>query len=159
MTDKILIRPIKENEIMLLTDFIYEAIFQRNSYNLVSRTIIQKPEVYCYIDRFGTKADDKALVAVVDGVIVGAVWVRCIDGYGHIQKGVPEFAISLYPEYRNKGIGTKLMKEMLKVLKSLGYRKTSLAVQKENYAYKMYLKVGFRTISETNEEYIMVCDL
>ena len=32
----------------------------------------------------------------------------------------------------------------------------SLSVQKANYAYKMYLKAGFRIVRETDEEYIMV---
>lgn len=159
MIDNLVIRPIKENEIMLLTDFIYEAIFQKDKSHLVSRTIIQKPEVFAYIDGFGKKSDDIALVAVVNKVVVGAVWVRCIDGYGHLEKGVPEFAISLYPEFRHLGIGTKLMKEMLIELKNRGYKKTSLAVQKENYAVRMYSKVGFKKVKETDEEYIMICNL
>lgn len=62
-------------------------------------------------------------------------------------------------EYRGKGIGTKLMETMLKILKDKGYKKTSLAVQKDNYAVKMYKKVGFKIIDENEQEYIMVCDL
>ena len=33
------------------------------------------------------------------------------------------------------------------------------AVQKENYAVKMYKKAGFKTVNENDEEFIMVCDL
>lgn len=40
--------------------------------------------------------------------------------------------------------------------KLLGYVKVSLAVQKDNYALKMYLSVGFQIIDENQEEYIMV---
>jgi len=82
-----------------------------------------------------------------------------INGYGHVEKDVPEFAISLYKPYRGKGIGTKLMEEMLQLLRRKGYKKASLAVQKENYAYKMYQKVGFYVIDQNAEEYIMCCDL
>lgn len=39
--EKMNIRPIKNNEIILLTDFLYEAIFQKDANNLVPRTIIQ----------------------------------------------------------------------------------------------------------------------
>lgn len=35
----------------------------------------------------------------------------------------------------------------------------SLAVQKANYAVRMYEKVGFRTVDENDEEFIMVCEL
>ena len=48
---------------------------------------------------------------------------------------------------------------MLSELKSRGYKRTSLAVQKANYAVKMYKKVGFSVIDENDEEYIMVCEL
>jgi len=48
---------------------------------------------------------------------------------------------------------------MLKLLKNKGYKKTSLAVQKDNYAVKMYKNVGFRIVDENEQEYIMICDL
>ena len=35
----------------------------------------------------------------------------------------------------------------------------SLAVQKANYAVRMYEKAGFKTVDENEEEYIMICDL
>lgn len=51
------------------------------------------------------------------------------------------------------------MKRMLDLLKQNGYKQTSLAVQKANYAVKMYKNVGFYTIDENDEEYIMICKL
>ena len=52
-----------------------------------------------------------------------------------------------------------MMKRMLPELKAEGYPKTSLAVQKANYAVKMYKNVGFEIVGENEEEYIMVCVL
>ena len=54
------------------------------------------------------------------------------------------------------GIGTALMTKMLKHLKRLNYPRASLAVQKENYAIKMYRKVGFEIVDENEQEYIMI---
>lgn len=51
------------------------------------------------------------------------------------------------------------MRAMLAKLKELGYAQTSLAVQKDNYAVKMYSQVGFEIIDENQEEYIMICKL
>ena len=51
------------------------------------------------------------------------------------------------------------MKTMLNRLKKAGYRKASLAVQKENYAVKMYKNVGFTVVDENDTEYIMLCEL
>jgi ribosomal protein S18 acetylase RimI-like enzyme len=52
-----------------------------------------------------------------------------------------------------------MIKEMLALLKEKGYKQASLAVQKANYAVRMYEKVGFRTVNENEEEYIMLCEL
>lgn len=81
------------------------------------------------------------------------------EGIGHIDDSIPSFAISLYKDFRGQGIGTALMKEMLTLLRKRGYKKASLSVQKANYAYTLYLKVGFTVLDENEEEYIMVCDL
>ena len=105
---------------------------------------------------FGESKDDWGLAAEVDGKIVGAVWVRIMNDYGHIDDETPSLAISLYKEYRGFGIGTAMMKEILALLKSHGYSRVSLSVQKDNYAAKMYLKIGFEIVRENEEEYIMV---
>ncbi len=144
---------------MLLTEFLYEAIFQQDGSTLVPRTIIQEPAIWLYVEGFGTKKDDHCLVAEIDKKIVGAAWVRCVKGFGQIDETAPELAISIYSEYRGRGIGTQLMKEMLELLKSKGYVKTSLAVQKDNYAVKMYQNVGFEISTQNEDEYIMVCEL
>jgi len=99
---------------------------------------------------------DKALVAEIGNKVVGAVWVRIMNDYGHVDDNTPSFAISLYKEYRGFGIGTGLMRRMLALLKDCGYKKASLAVQKANYAVKMYLHAGFEIMDENEEEYIMV---
>ncbi len=150
------IRPIQKNEIMLLTEFIYEAIFQKDPQLPVSRTIIQDPSIWIYIDAFGTKKDDYALVAIQDEKIIGAVWVRCIKAFDQVEDDVPIFSLSVYPEYRKKGVGTQLMKKMLEYLKLNGYSTASLAVQKENYAAQLYLRLGFEISFENAEEYIMI---
>ena len=150
------IRQIKENEYGVLEDFLYEAIFIPNGVLPPPKEIINRPELQVYIADFGKRKGDMGLVAEADNKIVGAVWVRIMNDYGHIDNETPSFAISLYKEYRNYGIGTALMKEMLKALAQAGYKQTSLAVQKENYAVKMYLNVGFTVFDENEEEYIMI---
>lgn len=152
---KYIIREMFVNEHPLLADFLYEAIFQRDERNLLPKTIIQEPSLKIYIENFGSKEDDHCLCAEVNKKIVGAVWVRNISGFGNVGDNTPEFAISLFKKYRGHGIGTELMKQMLKLLKNKGYKKVSLAVQKENYALRMYHNVGFKTIDENMEEFIM----
>lgn len=152
------IREIRENEYPILADFLYEAIFIPKGAKKPPKSIIEQPELQVYIADFG-KSDDWCFVTEVKGKIVGAVWVRIMDDYGHIDDEIPSLAISLYEEYRNLGIGTALMRNMLQFLKEKGYKQTSLSVQKVNYAVNMYLKLGFEVVDENDEEYIMVCKL
>lgn len=142
-------------EYPLLSDLLYEAIFIPDGIKPPPRDIIASPELQIYIERFGTSKDDFALVAEIERKIVGAVWVRIMNDYGHIDDETPSLAISLHKEYRGKGLGTNMMKEMLSLLKTHGYKHVSLSVQKANYAAEMYRKIGFKIVSENKEEWIM----
>lgn len=154
-----MIRRLQDSEAELLRDFLYEAIFIPEGIAPPPREIIEQPELKLYYDGFGKGKADNAIVAEEDGKVVGAVWTRIMNDYGHVDEDTPSFAISLYKEYRGRGIGTKLMQEMLALLRSQGYKQASLAVQKANYAVKMYEKVGFEIVDENEEEFIMVCKL
>lgn len=153
------IREIRKNEYKLLDNFLYEAIFIPNGIEKPPKKIINNKELQVYIENFGADKDDNCLVAEYNNKIIGACWTRIMNDYGHIDNETPSFAISLYEDYRGKGIGTTLMLKMLDLLRKKGYKQASLAVQKENYAVKMYKKVGFKTINENREEYIMICEL
>lgn len=152
------IREIRKSEYLVLSDFLYEAVFIPKGMDKPPRSIIEKPELQVYIADFG-KADDWCLVAETRQKIVGAVWARIMNDYGHIDDKTPSLAISLYEEYRGLGIGTALMKAMLLLLKDKKYKQASLSVQKQNYAADMYRNTGFEVVDENEEEYIMVCKL
>ncbi len=153
------IREIRPGEIPLLNDFLYEAIYIPEGVAAPPRSIIENEDLQVYVRDFGKKANDRCRVAEVDGKIVGAVWTRVMDDYGHIAEGIPSLAISLYKDYRRQGIGTKLLREMLQLLQRDGYPQVSLSVQKANFAFRMYQKAGFEVQKETEEEYLMVCRL
>ncbi len=149
------IRLIQQDEIGLLKDFLYHAIYIPKGAFPPPREIINEEALQVYIKEFGTKPDDHCFVAEVGGKVVGAVWVRIMEDYGHIDDETPSFAISLEPAYRHQGIGSSLMKTMLSHLAQCGYQAASLSVQKENYAARMYQTLGFEIIAEHEEEYIM----
>ena len=143
-----LIRELKQDESKVLDTFLYEAIFIPEGVSAPSKDIVNQPDLQVYVKDFGKNKGDLCLVAQVGDKIVGAVWVRIMNDYGHIDNETPSFAISLLKEYRNYGIGTELMKQMLTKLKLEGYKPASLSVQKMNYAVRMYRKIGFEIIDE-----------
>lgn len=153
------IRELRSDEAYILKDFLYEAIFIPEGEVPPDRSIVERPELKVYYEDFGKDPADLCIVAEDNGKITGAVWTRIMDDYGHVDDDTPSFAISLYKEYRGRGTGTRLMTAMLDLLRAKGYRRASLAVQKENYAVRMYEKVGFRIVDEDQSEYIMVCEL
>lgn len=153
------IRPIVSSEYIFLDDFLYDAIFIPEGVTPPEKSIIQQPELQKYITDFGKDNGDYCLVAEVDNALVGAVWVRIMDDYGHVDDDTPSLSISVKSPYRQKGIGTALMKEMPSLLETEGFQQVSLSVQKANYASKMYLKLGFEIIKTNEEDYIMICKL
>ncbi|MDO4795567.1 MAG: GNAT family N-acetyltransferase [Brachymonas sp.] len=149
------IRELKSCEIPLLDEFLYEAIFIPEGAQAPPRDIVKHPDLQKYVADFGKK-DDVCYVAEVEGKVVGAVWTRMINDYAHVDDETPSLSISLLKEYRNLGIGTALMKQIILTLKGRGYRQVSLSVQKANPAVRMYEKLGFEVARENEEDCIMI---
>ena len=156
-------RFFKPDDLPLLEDLLYEAIFQPEGAKPLPRDIIKKPEINNYIKDFGKKKGDFCIFAKFYEETVGAAWIRILDGeikgYGNIDSETPELAIAVFKKYRNLGIGTGLMLQLIEMIANKTYKQLSLSVQKENYAVKMYQKLGFEIVSENEYDYIMVLKL
>ena len=148
------IRKLRQEEIHILDEFLYEAIFIPEGTKAPPKEIIKEPELQVYVADFGEKKDDICYVAEISGKIAGAIWCRIMDDYGHVNEDTPSLAISVLEEFRRCGIGTALMQQMLTALKQQGYPQVSLSVQKANYAARMYEKLGFEIVEDKEEEYI-----
>lgn len=159
---QVLIRPINPEETHQLKDFLYEAIYLPEGAEPIPRFVVELPHLRVYYEDFGRRGDH-CLVAECDGQLVGAVWTRLLTGdskgYGYVDDETPELAIALYKKYRSGGVGTVLMTAMLQLLKAQGYKKTSLAVKKENFAAKLYLGLGYQIVHEDADEVVMVYEL
>ncbi|WP_417088235.1 GNAT family N-acetyltransferase [Eubacterium maltosivorans] len=155
----IMIREIRETEIPMLKDFLYEAVFIPPGAEAPPRAVVDTPELQVYVRDFGRQAADLGLVAEVDGKVIGAVWARIMEDYGHIDARTPSLAIALFKAYRGLGIGTELMRAMFTRLAEKGWGQVSLSVQKLNGAVRLYRRLGFKVADENSEEYIMVKEL
>ena len=147
-----------------LPEFLYQAIYIPEGVDPPLRNVINDPEIFIYIKDFGTQPGDLGVVAEQNGQIIGAAWTRIIPAYGHINNETPELAISILPEFRGYGIGTKLMKKLFDVLRENGYRQTSLSVQKDNPAVRFYQRLGYEISGERidhagHEDYLMMKEL
>ena len=109
------IREMKKQERILLNEFLYEVTFIPEGMQAPKRNIINQPELQVDVADLEDKKDDICFVAEVEKIVIGAVWGRDMDDYGHVEEGIPSFAISLYKEYRGYGMGTEFMKKCLKI--------------------------------------------
>jgi ribosomal protein S18 acetylase RimI-like enzyme len=157
------VREIKPADYPAFEDFLYHAIFIPEGEAMPPREIIFEPEIYVYIKDFG-KESDCGVVAEADGRIVGAAWTRIIPAYGHIDKNTPELAISVLPGYRGRNTGMAMVEKLFELLRERGYKRTSLSVQQNNPAVRLYKRLGYKITDEKldhagHEDYIMIKEL
>jgi ribosomal protein S18 acetylase RimI-like enzyme len=158
------VRAMREPDHVCLPEFLYQAVFVPKGANPPPRSIINDPEMSLYIKGFGARRGDVGVVAEQNGQVVGAAWTRIIPSHGHVDSETPELAISLLPEFRGYGAGTKMMEKLFAVLRENGYAQTSLSVQKDNPALRFYERLGYKVKSdETNrgghDGFIMIKEL
>ena len=147
-----------------LPEFLYQSIFIPSGVKPPPKSIINEPEIFLYIKDFGTYTGDFGVVAEQNGQVIGAAWTRIIPGYGHVSDETPELAVSVMPEFRGHKTGERLIKKLFGILRRNGYKKTSLSVQKNNPALRLYKRLGYEITEEKfdhagNEDYIMMKEL
>jgi ribosomal protein S18 acetylase RimI-like enzyme len=65
----------------------------------------------------------------------------------HIQNDIPELAMAVIPNYRGKGIGSKLLTRFLTVAKQNGIQQINLSCRTDNEAaIRLYERHGFTKI-------------
>ena len=130
----IIYRQAKACDEQLLRVFLYHAIYVPEGCKPPSADIVFTEDFIQYTEAFGTNPLDLGIVAEDNGNPVGVAWVRLMKSYGYVDNDTPELSISLLPEYREKGIGTTLLIELLNSLKMKNCRYVSLSVQTANTA-------------------------
>ena len=150
------IRKLDISEASLLKEFTSLAIYVPQGVKMPPKSIVELPELKIYYQDFGRKNGDISLVAETDNKIVGAVWTRIVNDFAHIDDNTPSLAIAVAKESRGKGIGTRLLNQMLTDLKDSRFLSVSLSVQKDNFAVKMYERAGFKVVKDNGEELVML---
>lgn len=124
------------------------------------KTILEKPEIKRYIENFGTRLNDLAVVARSGKDKVGLIWGRTYSslrpGYGFISEYIPEISMAVKPEHRNRGYGKLLMEELENHYRKKGIKAISLSVDKRNPARHLYERHGFGLFSEAGTSLTMV---
>jgi len=109
-------------------------------------------QIHRWIDCLTRDGDN--FVALVGRHIVGHA-VLC-----NLQDGRAEFAIFVYQDFQNRGIGTQLIQLAKRAAITAGYRRIWISVESSNLqAIRVFLKNGFQFTGTFDTESEMVLDL
>jgi ribosomal protein S18 acetylase RimI-like enzyme len=153
------LRPVSSDDESFLWEMLYQAIFIPEGSAALPREIIHSPEIARYVLHWG-QPDDFGLLAVDNATRqpIGAVWLRLFTkdnkGYGYIDDETPELSIAMLPNYRDKGIGTKLLSALFTTAQTK-YKAICLSVSMDNPAAQLYQRLGFEVISKDDTALIM----
>jgi len=89
-----------------------------------------------YYDFYGLTSKDLGLYALVDNIIVGAIWTR------ELESKTPYLSLAVKPEHRGFGIATAMIKQFLVEISAVS--EVLIAETYENETLiKFYTKFGF----------------
>ncbi|SDS57532.1 GNAT family N-acetyltransferase [Microlunatus soli] len=108
-----------------------------------------------YLDDFGRRAGDAGIVAeeVTDAgpQFAGAAWYRFFAADDHragfVAEDVPELVLAVDHRMRGRGVGSRLLRQLVAVAGQRGIRGLSLHVSNENRAAAgLYRSLGFELL-------------
>ena len=153
------IRKLKISESDFLASMLYEAIFIPEGTDPLPKAVIKDKSLSKYIENWGKDKFDIALVMEVESQLVGAIWGRLLTnenkGFGYVDNNTPELSMAVKEEYRNKGIGTELIKAIAAEYKKMEVEYLSLSVDKANNASNLYKRLGCEIVAETETSWTM----
>jgi ribosomal protein S18 acetylase RimI-like enzyme len=157
---KISYRPIRKSEYGFLRDMLYEALFVPVGEERHPKAIVDLPEIRKYVSDWNPEKGDVAIVALVEGELIGAIWARRFKpenkGYGYVDPETPEISMAIKQVFRNQGIGTELLKQIAHTCQERGADRISLSVDKRNPAKQLYLRSGFEFYEDAGTAFTMV---
>lgn len=155
-----MLRPLTPTDQPFLWKMLYHALYVPVGQEPFPKDIVQQPELAKYVAQWGKTADEGYLaIDEVTQAAVGAVWLRLFPeenkGYGYIADDIPELSIAVLPEHRQRGVGTQLLMHLIEQTRGR-YRGLSLSVAAENPAVRLYKRLGFEIVQQSDSSLTMV---
>lgn len=117
------------------------------------------PDTARYVRGFPEHREVGVIAETESGLKAGAAWIRL---FSHLEEDAlsPEITVSVAPDFRRQGLGTRLMDDLYNKAKGKGWKQLSLGVHKDNgAAISLYEKQGWVLRKKFGEYILMVKSL
>lgn len=124
--------------------------------------VVSHPKIAVYHEGW-MRPGDAGVVAELDGEFVGMAYCRLFDAdqgsQGFYDDETPELAVAVDAVHRGNGTGARLIAALHGKLVEAGVARMSLSVAGGNPARRLYPRLGYRTVKETDGDLLMLIDL
>lgn len=129
---------------------------------VVSRPVselLSNPSSAHYI--VGWKRDtDEGVVAEEASRPIGAAWWRYFPaddpGHGFVSVDVPEVSVGVVAVARDRGVGERLLRSLIDHAQECGVPSLSPSGDPENYALRLYRRLGFEEVGHVGGSLTMI---
>jgi len=112
----------------------------------LSKTLDDVKDLEKFHTFYGLTKKDLGLYALVDNQITGAIWVRLLQ-----DSQAPVLTIAVKPKFRNQGIGSAMMKQLLLELGTV-FEDVSVSVLANERTVKWFENFGFTKIENSESK-------
>jgi GNAT superfamily N-acetyltransferase len=157
---KIDLRPLLPSDEPFLWEMLYQALYVPPGKLPFPRAILDDPDIACYVKGWG-RPGDWGLLACDGENRTGAIWLRQWAGeergYGYVSPQIPELSLALLPEYRNQGLGRRMLETVIALAKEC-HPGLSLSVVESSPARRLYERLGFHKVGQVLESLVMLLE-
>ncbi|MBN2753835.1 MAG: GNAT family N-acetyltransferase [Candidatus Goldbacteria bacterium] len=156
------IREIQDKDYAFLEEMLYEMVFFEDPALKPAPDVLLKiPEINRYVRYIAPYGG--GVIAIDNDKPAGAAWYILFPendkGYGFVETGIPEISIAVRKDWRNRGIGTLLLKELTAIALKKGYKALSLSTDMKNPSVRLYERFGFKKVKQNITDRVMLLKL
>lgn len=157
------VRPAEARDADFLTEMLVAAAFWRPERPSGTVTeVLSQPELAHYVAGW-PRPGDLGVIAMDGEQPVGAAWVRLLPesdpGYGFVDAATPELSMGVVQAWRGRGVGSRLLEQLVAAAREQGLASLSLSVEPDNYALRLYERVGFQQVGQISGSVTMLLRL
>ena len=158
------LRPAGRGDAEFLADMLGEAMAWRPGSPRPADSVVRASRYVVGWPRAGDNgvvAEGRGPVGPIE--LVGATWYRQMPaddpGYGFVDAQTPEITIGVLSSWRGCGVGRRLLTALIEAAEAGGQHALSLSVEVDNFAFRLYEALGFRTVGKLGNAWTMVISL